>query len=305
MKRGVMFIKNYSHFHCIIAFPIDPSSDSQSIDRAGAKIWSAAFRLDRDVSELFPYINAELDDALVYENPRHVRFLFEGYRCFLYPDTVAIHFFESREAAEAFIPGFINFLNDIYNRKAEIRPNHDRIRQIPVTEILKILPKTNCRECGYLSCMAFAAAMSRGRATAGECPGLASPAREIAQFPVLDSNKEMVDAVDLPISTAGMKNRIKVLQERISELEAGMQSPGHDHNVSSGLKKSEIIDFKLTEREIEILGLIAQGKTNIEISGHLFISHHTVKSHMINIFNKMGINDRTRAAVIATQHGII
>lgn len=305
MKRGRMFIKNYSHFHSMIAFPLDASADAHSLDQAGAKIWSASFRLDRDVSVLFPFINADVDDALVYENPAHVRFLFEGYRCFLYPDTVAVHFFENRAAAKAFIPGFIDFLNDIHNRKSDIRPNHDQIRQIPVTEILKILPKTNCRECGYLTCMAFAAAMSRGKATAGECPGLASPAREMAQFPVLDGNKEIIDAIDLPISTARMKERIKILQERITELEAGIKSPDPGRSTASILKPSETTDFNLTKREIEILELIAQGNTNNEISGHLFISHHTVKSHMINIFNKMGINDRTQAAVIATQHGII
>ncbi len=300
-----MFIKNYSKFHCMIAFPIDPSSDWADIDQSSADIWSASFRLGRDVSLLFPFINAELDDALYYENPSHVRFLFDGYRCFLYPDTVAAHFFESRVAAKEFIPGFIGFLNGIHSRKKNIRPNHDQIRQIPVTDILKILPKTNCRKCGYLTCMAFAADMTRGKTIADKCPELAPPASEMAQFPVLDSNGDITDAVSLPISTAGMKTRIKTLQTRIAELETAIKSSDPGHNTTTASEPLETPVFNLTQREVEILELIAKGHTNNEISGFLFISPHTVKSHMINIFNKLGVNDRTQAAVLATQHCII
>ncbi|MCG8639748.1 MAG: hypothetical protein MI862_08420, partial [Desulfobacterales bacterium] len=160
---------------------------------------------DRDVSPLFPFINAEVDDALYYDNPAHVRFLLDGFRCFLYLDTVAVHFFESRAAAIEFIPGFLDFLNAVHDRKKDIRPNHNQIRQIPVTDILKILPKNNCKRCGYPTYMPFAAAMAGGRAISDKCPDLASPAFETAQFPVLDSNKNVIDAVNLPISTAGMK----------------------------------------------------------------------------------------------------
>ena len=304
-KRGLMYIKNYSKFHCIIAFPIKPSSDSAGIDQSSAKIWSASFRLDRDVSSLFPFINAEVDDALYYDNPAHVRFLLDGFRCFLYPDTVAVHFFESRAAAKEFIPGFLDFLNAVHGRKKDIRPNHNQIRHIPVTDILKILPKNNCKKCGYPTCVAFAADMARGRAISDKCPDLASPAFETAQFHVFDNNKNVIDAVNLPISTAGMKVRIKSLQDRIVELEKNVKHPDTGRAAARSLEKLKTTDFNLTHREIEILKLIAKGNTNNEISGLLFISPHTVKSHMINIFNKLGVNDRTQAAVLATQNGVI
>lgn len=300
-----MYITNYSKLHCIIAFPIDPSSDSTDIDQSSAKIWSASFRLDRDVSSLFPFINAEVDDALYYDKPAHVRFLLDGFRCFLYPDTVAVHFFESRAAAKEFIPGFIDFLNAVHGRKKDIRPNHNQIRQIPVTDILKILPKNNCKRCGYPTCMAFAADLARGRAIADKCPDLASPAFETAQFPVLDSNKNVIDTVNLPISTTGMKIQIKSLQDRIVELETTVKNPDIGRGATRTSQLVKATDYNLTHREIEILELIAKGNTNNEISGLLFISPHTVKSHMINIFNKLGVNDRTQAAVLATQHGII
>lgn len=57
----------------------------------------------------------------------------------------------------------------------------------------------------------------------------------------------------------------------------------------------------LTEREIEVLNLIVQGKSNIEISNELFISPHTAKAHVCNILSKFGVNDRVQAAVKAVR----
>ena len=61
----------------------------------------------------------------------------------------------------------------------------------------------------------------------------------------------------------------------------------------------------LTDREKEVLGLVANGATNNEISEALCISPHTVKSHVIHIFNKLGVNDRTQAAVLAAQKNLL
>ncbi|NLM42147.1 MAG: response regulator transcription factor [Firmicutes bacterium] len=55
----------------------------------------------------------------------------------------------------------------------------------------------------------------------------------------------------------------------------------------------------LTPREREVLKLIAQGMSNAEIAAALFISEHTVKNHVSNIYRKLGDNDRTRVALLA------
>lgn len=60
----------------------------------------------------------------------------------------------------------------------------------------------------------------------------------------------------------------------------------------------------LTEREAEILGLIAQGLNNPEIAARLFVSSHTVKSHINRIFAKTGSRDRAAAIRYAHQHGL-
>lgn len=62
---------------------------------------------------------------------------------------------------------------------------------------------------------------------------------------------------------------------------------------------------QLTERELEILQLMAKGAANKEISNQLSISESTVKTHISNIFQKLGVNDRTEAVTQALKRGLI
>jgi len=62
---------------------------------------------------------------------------------------------------------------------------------------------------------------------------------------------------------------------------------------------------ELTEREMEVLLCIGDGKTNQEISSELYIGIKTVKTHVSNILSKLSVADRTQAAVYANRNGLI
>jgi DNA-binding NarL/FixJ family response regulator len=62
---------------------------------------------------------------------------------------------------------------------------------------------------------------------------------------------------------------------------------------------------RLSEREVEILTLIAGGASNREIGDRLYLSEKTIKNHITSIFQKLQTTDRTQAAVYAIQHGLI
>jgi DNA-binding NarL/FixJ family response regulator len=69
-------------------------------------------------------------------------------------------------------------------------------------------------------------------------------------------------------------------------------------------KTATALTDKLTQREIEVLQLLAKGLSNEDISKKLFLSEGTVRNHISSIVDKLGVSDRTQAAIIAIQHGM-
>jgi DNA-binding NarL/FixJ family response regulator len=61
----------------------------------------------------------------------------------------------------------------------------------------------------------------------------------------------------------------------------------------------------LSDRELQVLRLVAAGKSNREIASELVISEHTVARHLQNIFAKLGISSRTAATAFAFENGLV
>ena len=72
-----------------------------------------------------------------------------------------------------------------------------------------------------------------------------------------------------------------------------------------GGQPATLVGADLSEREIEVLRLIAEGRSNTEIAERLVISEHTVKRHVSNILSKLHLADRTQAAVYAWREGMV
>lgn len=297
-----MLLSRYAELKYIVPTFIQPPSDAES---RPPKMLIASFTFDKDISALFPYINASYDEAVFYDQPLHVRLLIDGYRCLLYTHMAVAYYFESKRQANAFAAQVIDLLNRIDAQKESIIPNYDQLKRIPIMDMMKVLPKTNCGACGYPTCMAFAAALMKGKATTESCPSLTSPMHENAVYPIFDDDGRVENTLSLRINTSGLKETIKTQQNRIVMLEASLKSYQRDNDEPRHHASIQDPVSDLTARETEVLRLIAEGFTNNEISRMLFISTHTVKSHMINIFNKLCVNDRTKAAVVAIRKGLI
>ena len=62
---------------------------------------------------------------------------------------------------------------------------------------------------------------------------------------------------------------------------------------------------RLTARELEVLAAVARGSSNAQVGAELFIAEATVKTHLLRIFAKLGVDDRTRAVTLAYERGIL
>lgn len=75
--------------------------------------------------------------------------------------------------------------------------------------------------------------------------------------------------------------------------------------VMTNMRKKTALHDDLTERELEILLLLAQGKQNQDIADELFIALKTVKTHVSNVLSKLHVTDRTQAVIYAFKHGLV
>jgi len=263
--------------------------DDFSLTRAGIlsectrPSMAAGIKLREDISRLFPFINAAIENARWFTNPDYIQFSREEIQCTLHPDEVILMPFSSKGQALWYINDLVTYLNALYARKDALAPNYKKVaRPVSTVDIYRLLPGTNCGACGFMTCLAFAAALGRHAAAPDQCPDFSTPLYQSATYPVLDRNGKLQSTISLEVT-----NR-----------DSGSE-PAKPENPVTG------IETDLTDREIEVLQLMAEGATNTEIAVILSISPHTVKSHVVHIFNKLGVNDRTQAAVWATRHGIV
>lgn len=77
------------------------------------------------------------------------------------------------------------------------------------------------------------------------------------------------------------------------------------HKTQANAAPDSLSTTGLTNREIEVLRLIATGATNREVADYLVISEGTVKNHLSNIFSRLGLRDRTQAVMYARERGLL
>ncbi len=76
-------------------------------------------------------------------------------------------------------------------------------------------------------------------------------------------------------------------------------------NLKSPISQTNANVAQLSERELEVLKLIVEGKSNNEIANDLYLSTNTIKTHVRGIMNKLAVDDRVQAAVIALRAGLV
>jgi ArsR family metal-binding transcriptional regulator len=128
---------------------------------------------DADISPSFPFLNAELG-GWDYDGDNRVLLLklAEGKWITLQRHEIAIRGARDLSESHALLTWIKGQINDVYARREQINPRYTSQAGLKVMEILKLLPMTNCKSCGYATCMAYAAALREGEITPRDCPPL-------------------------------------------------------------------------------------------------------------------------------------
>lgn len=124
-----------------------------------------------DISLALPYINAELG-GWDYDqvNQALLLKLSDGKWITLHPDKIAIRGARDIEECHALLKWIKGKINEIHGRRDHITPRFVSQAGLKIMEILKLLPMTNCRACGFKACMAYAAALREGEISLHDCP---------------------------------------------------------------------------------------------------------------------------------------
>jgi ArsR family metal-binding transcriptional regulator len=134
--------------------------------------WHSAYAdMDNDISEALPYLNAELNGC-EYDHRTSVLLWTEDDRKYAFrPREIAIAPVADKQEAEELVKRTVGLVNDVWARRHRIVPRFEGKKALPnVLDIFRLLPGTNCRECGYPTCMAFAAAVRGDSTTLPLCP---------------------------------------------------------------------------------------------------------------------------------------
>jgi DNA-binding CsgD family transcriptional regulator len=126
---------------------------------------------------------------------------------------------------------------------------------------------------------------------------------KLALLPVCEHVFASEVATQPPHMTDEDRLRVEVATLRtLLTLEESLISHHHQQLLASGVDKA---DTNLTNRERDILELLATGATNKQIAANLDLRPGTVKWHIYNLFRKLGVETRTEAAIVARQRGLV
>jgi ArsR family metal-binding transcriptional regulator len=139
-----------------------------------SSVYSAKVVLPVDISEALPYINAEVARGEYLPGVPVLVYKEGGRKYSLRPTELAVSNLLDRGEAGQVVGSLVRKINSIWERRGEIEPRYDSYEKPRVLDIYKLLPRSNCKDCGVPTCMAFAAKLSEGKAALEECPPLAA-----------------------------------------------------------------------------------------------------------------------------------
>jgi ArsR family metal-binding transcriptional regulator len=134
--------------------------------------------LEQDVSDAIPYLNSVLGGFDYFSDPPAVTFRVQGKLITVHGKKIAVNALKDEIEAAKIVEWLKNEINDAWDKKESIEPCYTGMPKPGIIEILKRLPKTNCRECNEPTCMVFATKIAEGAKGSEDCPQLTDMQRD-------------------------------------------------------------------------------------------------------------------------------
>jgi len=141
----------------------------------GADRWGVQVCLSDDISAVFPYLNAVLDKARYDHENRILIWGDMSQKYALRPNEIRVARVQDPLHARQVVSEIVDRINHVWQQRESIAPNFTEKKLPTVLDIFKLLPGNNCRQCAYLTCMAYAAALRQGEAEVEQCLPLSHP----------------------------------------------------------------------------------------------------------------------------------
>jgi len=129
--------------------------------------------LDENIEPVLPYLNSVLGGFEYLKDPPAVIFRSQGKLITVHGDKIAINALRDEAEAEKILEWLKREINETWQHRDHIQPSYEGAPKPKLIGILKLLPKTNCRDCGLPTCLVFATRMAEGIKSPGDCPTLA------------------------------------------------------------------------------------------------------------------------------------
>lgn len=130
--------------------------------------------LDDDISEVLPYLNTIFGASVYIAEPPSLMLQVHGKLITLESRKIAVNALKDVEEAEKIVAWLQREINDGWEKRGEIEPSTEAVHRPVLLEILKRLPRTNCRQCGEATCMVFASRVVEGSLDQEDCPTIDS-----------------------------------------------------------------------------------------------------------------------------------
>jgi ArsR family metal-binding transcriptional regulator len=128
--------------------------------------------LDQDISEVLPYLNAVLGGYEYLKDPPAVMLRSQGKLITVHGDKIAINALRDETEADKILEWLKREIKAAWENRENIEPSYEGVPKPKLIEILKLLPRTNCKECGEATCMVMAARVAEGAKGPEDCPPL-------------------------------------------------------------------------------------------------------------------------------------